>query len=154
MGSFIDISGIPLHRTWTHARVKIGPSFGITATGTDQSANICNTTSGDTTSGHAALGIALTGAGVPSEQILFVPNVNAFGVNIPSLAEYTSINISKPDGGDVTITYPLPEAYTCTGVMPKISVQFDTKNTVKFFNTGIKCQVYPMPPTVLITILP
>lgn len=153
VGQFIDITGIPLHKTWTHVRMTLAPSFVITATGVDQNANACKTDSANAASGHAALGVAQA-AGAADGQIIFVPNVNAFGAGTPSAADYAGFNLTKADGSDVVITFPLSSPYTCKGVMPRVAVKFDTQGTLKFFDAGGggTCRVYPMPPTVIITV--
>ncbi|MDK9720725.1 MAG: hypothetical protein OEL53_06025 [Rhodospirillales bacterium] len=156
VGSLVDLKSIPLYRIWSHVRVTLAPYFAITATGTDDAANTCWTNSANTASSHTALGVSTTGGGGPATaQTLYVPNVNAFGASVPSSSDYSSYGVSKTDNSDVVVTYALTAPYVCKGVMPTITVKFDTKNSIKFYDSsgggGATCTSYPAPPTVTIT---
>jgi hypothetical protein len=154
VGSYVSIQGIPLHQTWSHVRVTLSTTMTIAGSGTDQNGNSCKTDSTNGASGHAALGVAINAAGSGTTQTLVVPNVNAFGAGVPSAGDYSGYSLSKSDNANsMTVTYALSRPYTCKGKMPRIAVQFDTKNTLKFYDAGGGgvCRVYPMPPTVTIT---
>ncbi|MBL4614633.1 MAG: hypothetical protein JKY27_07155 [Magnetovibrio sp.] len=158
VGSYIDISGLPLYQTWSHVRVTMGSSFTIAASGVDDQGAACRTDSTNNTSSHTALGVALAGAGTGTGQNFVVPNVGAFAGN-PTVGDYSGYNLSKSNNAStMTITLALPSPYTCKGVMPRVEVKFNTQNTVKFYDTngaapGNSCAgVYALPPTVTITV--
>ncbi|MGB0684335.1 MAG: hypothetical protein ACPGOV_16640 [Magnetovibrionaceae bacterium] len=158
VGSYVDISGIPIGETWTHVRATLSTTITVTASGTDDQGTACCTDATDTTSSHTALGVGTNGACTATRQSLVVPNVDGFGASLPSSDDYQGFNISKSDNAStMTIVYPLAEPYVCKGEMPIIEVKFDTQSTLKFFDTngagaGNQCRLYPMPPTVTIAV--
>jgi len=154
VGSFIDISGIPLYQTWTHVRVTISSTFSVGATWTDGDGDACGTSNPTVASGHAAVYAGSVG-GTATAANFVIPNVG-FSTIIQS--DYDTYNLTKANGAaTATIIFPLTAPYTCTGIMPKIEVQFDTSAGFGYLpgtaaGVGTACQAFPMPPTVTITV--
>lgn len=153
VGGFVNVEGIPLYQTWSHVRVTLGTTITISAAGTDNNGVACSTNSANGASSHTALGVPSAG-GTGTLQTFVVPNAGGVAGG-PIASEYTTFNMTKVDNSSsMTVLYPLTSPYICTGVMPKIAVEFNTQNTMKFLDAGGgACTLaYPMPPTVTITV--
>ena len=154
VGGYVDISGIPLFQTWTHVRVTISTTISVGATWTDGDGDACGTSNAAQVSGHAAVYAASAG-GTAAAADFVIPNV---GFSTIVQADYDGFNLSKANGAaSATITFPLTTPYTCTGVMPRIEVQFDTDSAFGFVpgtaaGVGTACQAFPRPPEVTITV--
>lgn len=154
VGGYVDISGIPLHQTWTHVRVTISTTISIGATWTDGDGDACGTSNAAQASGHAAVYAASAG-GTATAADFVIPNV---GFSTIVQADYDGFNLSKSNGASTaTITFPLSAPYTCKGVMPRIEVQFNTATAFGYIpgtaaGVGTACQAFPRPPDVTITV--
>ena len=155
VGGYIDISGIPLFQTWSHVRVTLASQMVITASGNDDQGQACQSDQTDASANHTTPGVGIAAAGAGTPQTVFIPDVGSFAGN-PTAGDYTGFNMSKVNGGDATIVFPLAQPYICQGVMPTITVKFDTQTAAAFVDTngagaGQSCRLYPRPPVVTIT---
>ncbi len=154
VGSYVNISGIPLHQTWTHVRVTISTTIGIGATWTDGDGDNCGTSNQAQASGHAAVYAASAG-GTATVADFVIPNV---GFSTIVQADYDGFNLSKTNGAaTATVTYPLTGPYVCKGVMPRIEVRFNTDSAFGYIpgtagGVGTACQAFPRPPDVTISV--
>ncbi|MGE0255053.1 MAG: hypothetical protein AB7N54_13200 [Alphaproteobacteria bacterium] len=156
VGSYVDISGIPLFQTWSHVRVTLASQIVVTAAGNDDQGQACQSDQTDASASHTTPGVGIAAAGAGTPQNVFIPDVGALGGN-PTAGDYTGFNMSKVSGGDATIVFPLAQPYTCKGVMPNITIKFDTQTAASFVDTngagaGQSCRLYPRPPVVTITV--
>lgn len=154
VGSYVDISGIPLYQTWSHVRVTISSTISVGATWTDGDGDACGTSNATQASGANAVYAASVG-GTAAAANFVIPDVGFSGI---AQSDYDTYNVTKAAGAaTATITYPLTAPYTCKGVMPKIEVKFDTGSGFGYVpgtaaGVGTACQAFPMPPTVTITV--
>lgn len=151
VGKLIDISGIPLYQTWSHVRVTVSTTFSMAATGACQTngTNVTNRATPFTGGG----GYANSGAGGGGAlQTMILPNqavIRAVGGGLAAY-DYTTNGITQTDGAsNFTMTIAMSSPYTCTGVMPRIEVQFDT-STAFGYDAGCNF-AFPQPPTITIT---
>lgn len=149
VGSYADLSGIPLFQTWSHVRVTISTTINVGATWNDGTDN-CGTSNPAQASSHAQTYQApANGTATPAAFV--IPNVGFSGI---TAADFSAFNLSKSNGaGTATITYPLNAPYTCKGVMPRIEVEFNTSQAFGFIDPGAgQCAAFPRPPEVTITV--
>jgi len=154
VGSFVDISQIPLFQTWTHVRVTISSTISVGGTWTDGDGDACGTSNAAQASGHAAVYSASAG-GTAAAANFVIPNVGFSGI---TQADFDGFNLSKAGGAaTATVLYPLSAPYVCKGVMPHIAVKFNTASALGYVagtNGGANtaCQAFPRPPDVSITV--
>lgn len=157
VGSYIDITGIPLFQTWSHVRVTFSSTIRIGANWTDADGDVCGTGNAlNQASGATALLVTAAGASTNTPVNMVIPDVGAFAGN-PTAGDFTTFNMTKAAGAaTASITYPLTSPYTCKGVMPRIEVRFDTGSAFSHLGLALggaagQCHAYPRPPAVTIT---
>lgn len=151
VGKLIDLSGIPMYQTWTHARITVSSTFSMAADDTTCATNGTNITNRDADlTGGLANFVVSGGGGAGSLQTMVLPNQARVAALIGGF-DYTTYGITQTeDASEFTMTVALSAPYTCTGEMPRIEVQFDTSEAFGY-NTACNAFAFPQPPTITIT---
>ena len=162
IGSYAATDDCPIGTIYTHIRVTM--SRAITITGSVPNASIiggvaglgashCATVTGADATGGAIGDVAVgTADAVTASQILWVPNINAFGGGIPSAAEFSAEGITLVDANNMQFLVALAAPITIGQTPPTIEVNFSTANSLGAFNNGGACGMFPLPPSVSLVI--
>jgi hypothetical protein len=161
VGSYANVSNLPIGPTFTHIRVTIDPAIVISAIGTDTANGgpaPCSTSASGGGSVNAASRATFPLA-APQRATVFVPAIGTYTLGgRPSPVTEADFQtpgsnyyIKRPTGS-VQITYNLTAPFKpVAGQQPKVTVKFNVTNAVGFMWSGV-CEVFPEPPSVTITI--
>lgn len=159
VGSYANLSTLPIGTTFTHVRVTVDAAITVRASGTHFGTTCYTQASGG---GSASAASSATFAGGPAVTgTVYVPHVGTYtiGGTPTTLTEadfQTSGSrgyIKRPNDTDVLVTYALTAPYTpVRNQQPRVTVKFNVTDAVGFLFSGLNCEAFPEPPSVLITV--
>lgn len=150
IGQYASTAGLPIGSTFTHLRVTVNRTIGISGTITVAGLGNCATNSADGSSNATSAGVGSLG-GAETTQQLFVPNVGAIGGN-PTQAQFDNLGIAILDASNFTFTTQLTSTVVVGETPPNFNIGFSTAQALQAFNNGGACAMLPAPPTITATL--
>lgn len=151
VGSYASTNSLVVGQTFSHIRVTISETMTITGTGTDGGVT-CFTGTPFQQGDHNTAELKANGGGpaVPEDYVVPARAGDFAGL---AAADFTALNIQdRTVSGDVVIVFPLTSPFTVTTVPPVVTVAFGTQQALGVSDQGGNCLLFPMPPTVTITV--
>lgn len=159
VGSYANLSNLPVGSTFTHVRATVDLAIVIRASGADGANPTCYSSASG--GGSVSAASSATFAGGPAQNsTVYVPHIGTYGIGGGSStlteADFQTSGsrgyIKRPNDFDVLITYQLTAPFTpVRNQQPQVTVKFDVTGAVGVFFTGI-CEMFPEPPSVSITV--